>query len=972
MAKDNDSKGKKVSFKDTLNLPRTDFPIRPNAKEDDPKMVARWESEDLYRKTFYENEGKETFILHDGPPYANGHIHLGHAYNKIQKDIVTKSQRMSGKYTPVTPGWDCHGLPIELNVTKEHPGLSNIELKKKCRAYANKWIDIQRAEFKRIGVAMDWNNPYLTMNFGYEASILQAFGIFVADGYIERKNKTVPWCYSCETVLASAEIEYHDRKDPSIYVEFPIDLSVSKELFPDLPPVSISLLIWTTTPWTLPLNRAVVLKPEAKYIILKIKDKYVILGKALAQDLCKKMETDCNIIAEFDSSKLEGIEVNHPFVPDLQVPILFDQSVAMDEGTACVHSAPGCGPEDYEIAIKNKLEIFSPLSSDGTYTVGIAPKELEGMKIDDGQIWVIKKLAERDKLLHKTSMRHSYPHCWRCRNGLMFRATKQWFCDLAKNDLKQKAIEACDTIDSIPKNSINRLKDAIESRLEWCISRQRVWGVPITALICNKCDTPFISKELIEKVAKGVEKEGVEYWDRVKIDELISPEVTCGCGDRHFRKETDILDVWFDSGVSHYAVLLKRKALGYPADVYLEGKDQTRGWFQSSLLTSMVIEKKPCMKTIVTHGFTVDQKGRKMSKSLGNVISPDEIMNKIGTDGLRLWVSSIDVKGEAIVSDILLKNVQEVYRKIRNTARFLLSNLYDFNITQDALELEQMLPIDRYALEQLFTFNEEVLIAYNEYDFTAVFHKFADYCSVDLSSFYLDIIKDRLYVAKADGRLRRSAQTACWHILDTLTKLMAPILSFTAEHISDYYQKNKKESILLQSFASLEFIWRNLCKKHRIDIPARPQLLAYCQTKEAINLMNYMEKEERMWTVLKDIRSAILKAIEEQREKGVMRHSLEAAVTVYFDLEDERLAILHRFYDILEQADQDVIDFFKEFLIVSQFAIAITKEGLSHSGLDGLYLNVKKAEGDKCPRCWQWTDTQDEHHLCTRCKSIVS
>ena len=417
---------------------------------------------------------------------------------------------MSGKYTPVTPGWDCHGLPIELNVTKENPGISKTELKKKCREYANKWIDIQRDEFKRIGVAMDWDNPYLTMNFGYEASILQAFGFFVEGGYIERKNKTVPWCYSCQTVLASAEIEYHDRKDPSIYVEFPLDLDISKNLFPDLGDTPVSMLIWTTTPWTLPLNRAVVLKPNAKYVILKIKDKHVIVGKALAQDLCKKMEVDCDIVAEFDSSKLAKIKANHPFVSGLQVPILFDQSVATNEGTACVHSAPGCGPEDYEIAIKNNLEIFSPLSSDGTYTKGIEPKDLEGMKIDDGQIWVIKKLAELDKMLYKTSIRHSYPHCWRCRNGLMFRATKQWFCYLEKNDLKKRALEACDTIDAVPKNSIIRLKDAIKSRLEWCISRQRVWGVPITALICNTCDTPFISKELIEKVAKGVEKEGIK------------------------------------------------------------------------------------------------------------------------------------------------------------------------------------------------------------------------------------------------------------------------------------------------------------------------------------------------------------------------------------------------------------------------------------------------------------------------------
>jgi len=974
MEQSNKDKGKKVSFKDTLNLPRTEFPIRPNAKENDPKMLKRWESENLYKKTFEKNEGNKKFILHDGPPYANGHTHLGHAYNKIQKDIVCKAQRMQEKHVPVTPGWDCHGLPIELNVTKEFPGLSKTDLKGKCREYANKWINIQRDEFKKMGVLMDWEHPYLTMNYEYEASIMQAFGKFVQGGYIERKNKTVPWCYHCQTVLATAEIEHQERKDPSIYVEFSLDRGDIKNIFPELADKNISLLIWTTTPWTLPLNRAVVLKPEANYVVLKVKGKYVILGKSLVEKLCKLMEIDCNIVDTFVSEKLKGINVLHPFVEGLSVPVIFDSFVAMDEGTACVHSAPGCGPEDYEIGLKNNLEIFSPLSADGKYTEGIVPHELEGVSIEDAQGWVIKKLLELDKLLHKTSIRHSYPHCWRCRHGLMFRATKQWFCDLSKHGLKEKALKACDKIESTPEKSINRLKAAIESRLEWCISRQRVWGVPIVALLCNKCDTPFFNKELVDKVADGVAQKGIEFWDEVSIDQLISTQVTCeNCGEHDFSKEKDILDVWFDSGISHFAVLQKNKSLEYPADLYLEGKDQHRGWFQSSLLTSLVIEGEPCMRKILTHGFTVDKKGRKMSKSLGNVVATDEIIGKLGTDGLRFWVASIDCKGEAVVSDTLMKNVQEVYRRIRNTLRFLLSNLYDFDIEKDAVDIHKLLPIDRYALGQLTKFNQEILLSYEAYDFTAVFHKLADYCAVDLSSFYLDIIKDRLYVEKSDGLLRRSAQTTCWYILDTLTRLVAPILSITAEQVSDFYQKDKKESIHLQTFSDLSNVWKLFCEKYkeRNESIILPHLISFSKTHEVVDLLKYIDQKEKTWAILKDVRSAILKAIEEQRAKQIMRHSLEARVTVFFDLNDERLSVLNDFSSLLEKAGQDLDSFFKEFLIVSQFQMAINSDKLATSGLNGLFVRVDRASGEKCPRCWQWDITEHEHQLCRRCQAVL-
>src|SRR3990172_3580972 len=707
----------KKSFKDTLNLPHTDFPIRSNHKEDDAALLKRWENENLYHRAFTVHKGEEKFILHDGPPYANGYTHIGHAYNKILKDIVTKSQRMMGKHVPVTPGWDCHGLPIEFAVKKENPELQGDALKKACREYANKWIDIQRHEFKQLGVLMDWDHPYLTMDFSYEADILRSFGILVQQGYIERKNKTVPWCPSCQTVLASAEIEYHDRKDPSLYVLFTLAKDVCEKLFPQLQNKPMSLLVWTTTPWTLPLNRAVLLKPNTDYVVLETADNYVVVGKSLAEKIVELLGITKNVVAEFNSQTLieSDAQVAHPFIDNFFVPVLVDDSVLTDNGTACVHSAPGVGPIDYEVGVKKNLEIYCPITPDGHYTKDIEPQELAGMSVAHAQGWVIQKLLDANKLLLKSSIKHSYPHCWRCRGGLIFRATKQWFCDLSKNNLKENACEAVSRINMLPAASHNRFEATIEGRLEWCLSRQRTWGVPITALICDACDYAYTNKEFIDEIATHVAQKGIEYWDTIPVESLKYASTTCPqCTTGVLHKETDILDVWFDSGISHYAVLQKNPALAYPADMYLEGKDQHRGWFQSSLLTSMIIEQTPCTKTIVTHGYTVDAQGRKMSKSLGNVVSPQEIIGNIGTDGLRLWASSIDNSGDPVVSEILLKNVQEVFRKIRNTCRFLLSNINDFDMSKDAVLAEKMNAIDQYALQELFELNEEVIHAYTE------------------------------------------------------------------------------------------------------------------------------------------------------------------------------------------------------------------------------------------------------------------
>ncbi len=967
---------KKVSFKDTLNLPHTDFPIRANNKQDDPAMIARWEQEKLFDTSFTCHEGNEKFILHDGPPYANGHIHIGHAYNKILKDIVCKSQRMLAKQVPVIPGWDCHGLPIELKVTQENPGLKGAALKKACRAYAQKWIDIQREEFKRLGVLMRWDKPYITMSYEYESSILQAFVQFVAGGYIERKNKTVPWCPACQTVLAQAEIEYQDQKDPSIFVLFPLQANASVKLFPNVANRTVNLLVWTTTPWTLPLNRAVLVKPQATYVVLDIKDQLVMVAQELADKICAMVGVEKKIVAECKTEQLVagGARVHHPFLDSL-VPLILSDTVSLDDGTAFVHCAPGCGPEDYEVGVKNDLEIFSPISPDGKYTAGILPKELEGMPVADGQIWVIKKLAEVGTLFYKTSIKHSYPYCWRSHTPLIFRATKQWFCDLEKEGLKERALAEADTINGLPDKSINRLKATIQGRLEWVLSRQRTWGVPIPALICINCDYTYSTSELIMKVAVEVAKKGIEYWDDANVHELLPKDFACpDCKKKEFKKEYDILDVWFDSGISHFAVLAKNPEQAFPAHMYLEGKDQHRGWFQSSLLTSVVLEDKAPMREIVTHGFTVDGQGRKMSKSLGNVISSQEMIDQLGTDGLRLWASGIDLSGEAVVSQVLLDNVKETFRKIRNTARFLLSNINDFDIEKDAIALDELLLIDQYALQKLFEVNVTVIKAYEKYDFTAVYHALNDYCTSELSSFYLDIIKDRLYVEKKDGIKRRSAQTACWYILDALTKLIAPIMSFTAEQISDHYQKNKKHSIHLQEFAHLADIW-TLLARHNLVLKPGYDALKTDQVElrplHKLEEIAYEKAYEERWKMLRAIRTAVLKAMEGLREKGIIKHSLEASVTLHVEDSASYAQLFADLLKDLQHGPQDAGAFFEEFFIVSQIIIAPTKNGLEQSEYPGLFVNVGKAPGQKCPRCWQWKETVHEHKLCARCQAIV-
>jgi isoleucyl-tRNA synthetase len=954
-----EDKNAKNPYQSTLNLPQTEFAIRANAQIKEPELLKRWEDDGLAAKATIKNKGKKKFILHDGPPYANGNLHIGHALTYILKDMVCKSKRMDGFHAPLIPGWDCHGLPIELKVTNElglegnRHTVDRIEFKKACRAFANKWIAVQDKELKELGKLADYEHPYITMSPGYEADIVRAFSIFVEKGHIERKLKTVPWCGSCETVLATAEIEYKDRKDPSIYVLFPLPDETARLTFPFLfeqkPNIKLNFVVWTTTPWTLPLNRAVVLNPTAVYSVLRGRDdnEAIIVAKELADKLCATAGLEKIELAEADSVVFTGKRAEHPFIPDFTVPILLDQSVLVSEGTACMHSAPGCGPEDYLLGIKNNLEIFSPLSASGRYTVGIVPAELENMPIVDGQIWVIRKLAELNRMLFKNNITHSYPHCWRCRNGLMFRATNQWFCDLQKNNLVERTLAQLDEVQFVPDRGRARLRSFIANRPEWCISRQRQWGVPITAVLCSNCEWAFLDVAFINAVADHIAKEGVEFWDRMTPQSLqemglLPAGFACGkCGNNDLSKcrlERDILDVWFDSGASSFAVLSRDlENLSLPADLYFEGSDQHRGWFQSSMLCGMILYGHSPTKAIATHGYVVDEQKRKMSKSLGNGVSPTDVMAKHSRDILRMWVAGADYEGDLVISEKLLQNVSEMYRKVRNTCRYMLANLNDYDHARDAVPVEQLLPLDQYALTTLHELDATVRENYNIYCFSAVVQAINNYCTNTLSAVYLDILKDRLYVEKPASLQRRSAQTVLYHMLETLTHLFAPVLSFLAEEVTDTYQKNKTESVHLQTF---------------VPVPVAAHT------------------HRQAWQALEALRGAVLKSIEPLREQGVVKHPYEAGVKLVIDPSAPEWHVLEPLFASVKK-QMSVEAFLQEWFIVSSVELsnALVEEG---SALPWAAVESYRCEGLKCPRCWQWTQASHEDGLCKRCDGVLN
>ncbi|PCI74429.1 isoleucine--tRNA ligase [Candidatus Dependentiae bacterium] len=944
------SKSEKKSFKHTLHLPTTSFAMRPSPATDDSALVKQWEEQDLFEGTRKQNQGKESFLLHFGPPYANGNIHVGHALTEVLKDFVSKSKRMEGLHAPLVPGWDCHGLPIEFKVTseqkisKEEAAQDPLKVKKLCREYAAKWIGEQKKSFKQLGILASWDTPYITMDASYEASIIRSFAQFVTKGHIERKGKAVPWCLHCQTVLASAEIEYKDRKDPSTYISFPCSDNLIVALGDEYVSKQVSVLIWTTTPWTIPLNRAVLFHPDFEYELVETVDNTFFLMSSDARVLLeKKLQISLKVMKQISGSTLSRHSVQHP-ITGRQTPLISDASVEAGSGTSFVHCAPGCGPEDYLVGLKNRLEIFSPVNAAGIYMSAVDIDWLEGLSVLDGQWAVLKWLKEQGSLFHKESLMHSYPHCWRCHEGLIFRATDQWFCNLEKNNLIEKTVEAIEKIEFIPEWGKNRFISFVTGRAEWCISRQRQWGVPIPVLHDREKEEFLLSADFINGIADAVEKEGIEYWDRVSIDELhkkgLIPDEWYSrkdeSGSCRLTKETDILDVWFDSGVSHHAVLEKDADLKMPADMYLEGSDQHRGWFQSSVLTSMIMHGKPPMKQILTHGFVVDDKRHKMSKSKGNVIGPDEIIKKYGVDVLRLWVASVDYERDVVISYALLDDVSQTYRKIRNTARFLLSNLFDFDNATNSVPLEKMRTIDQIALARLHQVMKNIRVAYEECRFTAVVQELQTYCVNDLSAWYFDMVKDILYTDLKDSDTRRSVQTALHQILDALAHAMAPILSFTAEYIHDAYVTNKKQSIHKEVFIDTVDVWSELNKDQQT-------------MNEALEALTV-------------VRSAILKSIERERSQGHVKHSLEASISVA--IMDESLK--KKVDIIISKEDKNL--FFKELCIVSQASYV---EKLTAEVIDGVALKVEHAAGKKCPRCWQWDEQSGVDDLCRRCVIIV-
>ncbi|MFH0925596.1 MAG: isoleucine--tRNA ligase [bacterium] len=932
-----------MDYKETLNLPKTNFPMKANLTQKEPEMLEFWDRINLYQKMNASREGKPSFILHDGPPYANGDIHQGHALNKILKDIIVKFKVMQGHYSPYIPGWDCHGLPIELKVVTS-PGktqitkeLTKLEIRKQCREYAKRYVDIQREEFKRLGVLGDWDNPYLTMNYEYEAAIVKEFGEFVECGLVYKGTKPVHWCTSCETALAEAEVEYLDHHSPSVFVKFRLSSEGLQHLgVPTDKPAFVA--IWTTTPWTLPANLAVALHPDLEYAVVDTGKDFLILAKELvARCMDKFGSTNYKILKEFKGKDLESFKVRHPFI-ERDSLIITAPFVTLEQGTGCVHIAPGHGQDDYECGLKYDLEIYTPVDKHGCFTDEV--RYFAGMQVFKANKEIVAKLKEENVLLAEEGITHSYPHCWRCKNPIIFRATEQWFISMDKKDLRKDSLKAINEVTWVPKWGRERIYNMVENRPDWCISRQRSWGVPIVAFYCKSCKQTILDKRLIDYVADLIRKEGADVWFAKDMAELLPPNTRCPyCQGQDLEREMDILDVWFDSGVSFAAVLEERKELSWPADLYLEGSDQHRGWFHSSLLASIGTRGRAPYKAVLTHGFVVDGEGKKMSKSLGNVIAPQEIIDKYGAEILRLWVSAEDYTDDIRISNDILSRLTEAYRRIRNTCRYMLGNLYDFAPKTHKVDYEKMFEIDKWALHQLYNLTKRIKGAYDTYNFHIVFHSLQNFCTVEMSSFYLDILKDRLYTAKADSLARRSAQTALFEILVGMTKLMAPILSFTSEEV-----------------------WLNLANG---NAPVESIFLSYIPEEDQRWLNNELASR---WERIYQIRGEVSRTLEVARKQKVIGHSLDAKVTLYLPAEELKL---------LSDYAQDLSSIF----IVSAVDLKNNqdvKSDLVYTSelIKGLSVYVEKSPGIKCARCWIYSESvgQDHNHpdICGRCVDTLN
>lgn len=927
-----------MDYSKTLNLPQTDFPMRGNLPEREPQMLDYWEKNRIYQKRTQRAAGKPKFILHDGPPYANGNIHIGTALNKILKDIIIKYKSLQGFDTPYIPGWDTHGLPIEHAAIKilglKRHELDPLDLRRECKKYALKCLDMQREDFKRLGVSGDWNDPYITLKPEYEAQQIKVFGEMAKKGYIYKGLKSVYWCTSCETALAEAEIEYAEKKSHTIYVKFPL-LDDKGTLPVGIDAKNVYAVIWTTTPWTMPANVAIAVHPELEYAWVEVNDEIYLFAVELIDSVVKDANIgDYRIISTIQGAKLEGVEFSHPFL-DRKSPIVLADYVTLEQGTGCVHTAPGHGQEDFETGMKYGLPIINPVDASGRLTDEAGP--FAGLTVHDANLPIIKALAESGMLLSKGSIKHQYAHCWRCKNPIIYRATEQWFASV--DGFREEALNAIKNVQWVPTWGEDRIRNMVADRHDWCISRQRVWGVPIPIFYCKKCNEHVINDDTIDAVKELFRKEGSDAWWARTAEEILPQNFTCPhCGHNEFRKETDIMDVWFDSGSSHAAVLEQHKNLQWPADLYLEGSDQHRGWFQSSLLTSVATRGSAPYKTVLTHGFVVDGEGRKMSKSIGNVIYPQEVIKKYGADILRLWVASADYQADIRISNDILKQLSEVYRKIRNTFRYILGNIHDFDPNIDKVKYDQLLEIDKWALLRLEQVREKVTKSYEAYEFHSLYHTIHNFCAVDLSSIYLDILKDRVYTALPNSIERRAAQTVMYEILTTLVRLIAPVLTFTAEEVWQFVPKTQ-------------------------NMPESVQLAEWPQTHA-----EYLNTElEVKWNKVLTIRSEITKALETARRNKVIGHSLDAAVSIYAGKEE---------YADLNAVNEDLAT----ILIVSKANVMPNFDQAPSTAYrpDGMNLAivVAPAEGEKCERCWIYSDTvgQNSNHgtLCKRCSQVVS
>ena len=952
-----------MDYSKTLHLPETEFPMRGNLPKKEPGFVEFWQQNHLYEKRIEKRkkEGAPTFVLHDGPPYANGKIHIGHALNKTLKDIIVRYHHMAGNEAIYVPGWDTHGLPIEYAVLKDsgedRANMTPLELRRKCLAYAKKWIEIQKEDFIRMGVVGDFAHRYVTFDPHLEAKELEVFGEMANKGYIYKGKKAVYWCTHCETALAEAEIEYKDRKSPSIYVKYPM-IDVHGLQPEGVDPSKVFAVIWTTTPWTIPASCYISVNPKFTYVWVhnKAADEYYLMNKELAPASLSdcKVEDYEFVGREMLGSELDLAKFEHPlahFAPetygDRTIYVLEGNHVTLDAGTGCVHTAPGHGVDDFEVyktyenAGKLHQPIVCPVDEKGHMTAE-AGEFLVGKTIWEAEGPVISTLAHEGRLLGKKSLHHQYAHCWRCKQPVIYRATDQWFASI--NDFRDKALKAVDDTRFIPSWGHDRLYNMIRDRQDWCISRQRSWGVPIPAFYCDDCGKWIITPETMKKVEEIVEKEGTDAWWAHSAEELLREGFKCPhCGGTHFHKEKDIMDVWFDSGSTWNGVLRypheeSWKDMSYPCDLYLEGSDQHRGWFHSSLLTSVAVNGHAPYKAVLTHGFTMDGEGRKMSKSVGNVVAPQDVINKYGADVMRLWISSVDYQGDVRLSDKIVKSMSDVYRKIRNTFRYLLGNLSDFDPKTDSVAYADMEELDRWALLRMEQVKETVLKAYDDYEFHVMYHAVHNFCTVDLSAIYLDILKDRLYTEKADSKLRRSAQTAMYEILTTLVRLVAPVLCFTSEEVWQALP-NKEERE-----------W----SVHMSDMP---------KVNEA-----YLDKAlDEKWKKRLAVRSVAMKALEEARQAKVIGHPLDAEVTVYADGEA---------YDIVKAMEKELAD----FLLVSQTHIvsgtAAAPENAASNEEGTVKASVAVCTLAKCERCWKRSadvDADPKHPgVCARCAHVLT